>query len=188
MAAEEDSFTQLLHSWRAGDAAALERLTPLVYRELRRLAGHYLANERPGHTLQPTALLHEAYLRLQGQQDAGMRNRAHFMAIAAQHMRQILVDHARKRNAAKRGAGMAAELDEATMFAPERSADLVALDDGLRDLAKVDERKARAVELRYFGGLGLEEIAEVLGVHANTVKTDLRSAQAWLKAYLSGEV
>jgi RNA polymerase sigma factor (TIGR02999 family) len=183
-----EDVTRLLGEWRSGNAAALDSLTPLVYRELHRLAAGYLRRERPGHTLQPTALINEAYLRLAGQgEKVDWASRSHFVAVAAQHMRQILVDHARRKLADKRGAGAAAvSLDDAGLFTPERSADLLALDEAIGKLAESDARKARAVELRYFGGLELQEIADVTGVSLRTVQNDLRMAQAWLKARLSG--
>jgi RNA polymerase sigma factor (TIGR02999 family) len=173
--------TNLLLDWRNGDEAALARLTPLVYDELRRLAGGYLRRERAGHTLQATALVHEAYLRLIGQQHLDWQSRAHFFGVAAQVMRHVLVDHARSRRAAKRGGGEAhLPLDEAGDSADERAAELIALDDALRSLARFDERKSRVVELRYFGGLTEEETAEVLGVSPATVRRESRLAEAWL--------
>ena len=148
-----EDVTRLLGEWRSGDAAALEALTPLVYRELHRLAQGYLRRERPGHTLQPTALINEAYMRLAGRQDkVDWESRSHFVAVAAQHMRQILVDHARRKHAEKRGSGAAAvSLTDAGLFTPARSADLLALDEAIEALAAMDPRKAKAVELRFFG-------------------------------------
>lgn len=180
--------TRLLGEWRSGNEAALEALTPLVYRELHRLAQGYLRREKPGHTLQPTALINEAYLRLHGQAEkVSWEGRSHFVAVAAHHMRQILVDHARRKQAGKRGAGASAvSLDDAGLFTPERSADLLALDEAIGKLASVDERKAKAVELRFFGGLEMQEIADVVGVSLRTVQNDLRMAQAWLKTQLAG--
>jgi RNA polymerase sigma factor (TIGR02999 family) len=178
--------TDLLLACRNGDAAALEKLTPLVYDELHRLASHYLRGERAGHTLQPTALVGEAYLRLVD--DAARldwKGRAHFVAIAACHMRRILVDHARKRSARKRAAGARPVTFDETLFAEERAPDLVALDDALQALLAFDERKARIIELKYFGGLTHEEIAEALGVHANTIAKEVRVAEAWLEAELA---
>jgi RNA polymerase sigma-70 factor, ECF subfamily len=171
--------TQLLAEWANGSPQALEQLTPLIYGELRQLAAAYLRKERPDHTLQPTALVHEAYLRLVDQRDPSWQNRSHFYGVAAHLMRQILVDHARRRHAAKRDAHKVS-LEEAVSFAVERGADLVALDDSLSALEKLDARKCRAVELRYFGGLPMEEIAQALGVSANTVRRDLRMAESWL--------
>ena len=175
------SVTKLLADWKGGDAAALDRLTPLVYRELRRLADSYLRRERADHTLQPTALIHEAYLRLVDQSLPQWQNRAHFYGIAARLMRQILVDHARGRAAAKRGnAEDRLPLDEAAVFSKDRPDSLVALDDALIALAELDERKCRVIELRYFGGLSAEETAEALGISLATVGRELRMAEAWL--------
>jgi RNA polymerase sigma factor (TIGR02999 family) len=171
--------TQLLGEWASGNRQALDRLTPLVYGELRQLAAGYMRKERPDHTLQPTALVHEAYLRLVGQQNPSWQDRSHFYGVAARLMRQILVDHARRRQAGKR-ARHKVSLEETVSFARERSADLVALDDSLSALEKLDPRKCRAVELRYFGGLAMEEIAQTLEVSPITVRRDLRMAEAWL--------
>ena len=171
--------TQLLGEWANGNQQALERLTPLVYGELRHLAAVYLRKERPDHTLQPTALVHEAYLRLVDQQNPSWRDRSHFFGVAAHLMRQILVDHARRRRASKR-AGHNVPLEETVSFAQDRSADLVALDDSLSALEKLDPRKCRAVELPYFGGFTMEEIAQALEVSLVTVRRDLRMAEAWL--------
>lgn len=180
-----DDVTRLLHRWGDGDAAALEELTPLLYRELQRLAGGYLRGERADHTLAPTALVHEAYLRLVDDQGQAWSGRSHFLAIAARHMRQILVDHARRRNAAKRGDGVRAiTLDEALVVL-QRPDELLALDHALESLAAVDPRKAQIVEMHYFGGLTQDEIAGLIGVHTNTVLRDLRLARAWLHAELS---
>jgi RNA polymerase sigma-70 factor, ECF subfamily len=173
--------TRLLQDWQGGDSAALEKLTPLVYEELRRLAAHYLRGERKDHTLQGTALVHEAFVRLVGQDEMNWQGRAHFFGVAARLMRQILVDHARRFTAEKRGGGVRhCSLVEAVVLSPQRSADLIALDDALRGLAKFDARKSRIVELRYFGGLGIEEIGEVEGVAVATVRRQLRMAEAWL--------
>jgi RNA polymerase sigma factor (TIGR02999 family) len=150
--------TQLLAQWANGDREALNDLTPLVYKELRRLAAIHLRRERKSHTLQPTALVHEAYLRLVDQRNSNLQNRAHFFGVASQLMRRILVDHARKRQADKR-AGHRVSLEDAVSFQKERSRELLALDSGLTALKKLDLRKSRAVELRYFGGLSMEEIA-----------------------------
>lgn len=171
--------TVLLVQWAEGDGGALERLTPLVYTELRRLAASHLRRERKSHTLQPTALVHEAYLRLVDQQNPTWQNRSHFYGVAARLMRQILVDHARNRNAHKRAA-IRVSLEESVSFEQERSRDLMALDDGLTALAKIDPRKCRAIELRYFGGLSTDEIAQTLNVSPITVRRDLRMAEAWL--------
>ena len=173
--------TQLLVEWSNGDQDALEQLTPLVYGELRRLAGRYLRKERSDHTLQPTALVHEAYIRLIDQHNVRWQNRAHFFGVAAQMIRRILVDHARGRHAAKRGA-MAPKLslDEAIALPDRKEFDLVALDDALNGLAKIDPQQARIVELRFFTGLTVEETAEVLGISPATVKRDWVTAKAWL--------
>jgi RNA polymerase sigma factor (TIGR02999 family) len=171
--------TRLVAEWAKGNPQALEELTPLVYCELRQLAACYLRKERQGHTLQPTALVHEAYLRLVDQENLNWKSRSHFFGVAARLMRQILVDHARRRNAGKR-AGVKVPLEQAVTFERERSQDLIALDDGLNALEKFDPRKRKAVELRYFGGLSMEEIAQALDVSAITVRRDLRMAEAWL--------
>lgn len=178
MSATHD-VTQLLVRWANGDKQALDDLTPLVYRELRMLAASQLRKERKSHTLQPTALVHEAYLRLVGQKSPDWQNRSHFFGVASQLMRQILVDHARKRHADKR-AGQRVSLEDAVSFQKERSHELLALDSCLTILEKVDPRKCRAVELRYFAGLSMEEIAHTLDVSAVTVRRDLRMAEAWL--------
>ena len=174
----------LLRDWRGGDASALQELMPLIYAELHKLAASYMRDERPGHTLRPTDLVGEAYLRLADGNSPELESRVHFFGIAARVMRQILVDHARKHNAEKRGAGKRPVTLEEDVVAVESPADLVALDDTLEALAKFDERKARAVELHYFGGLTHLEIAAVLGVHANTVNRDLQLALAWIRQQL----
>jgi RNA polymerase sigma factor (TIGR02999 family) len=172
--------TKLLAEWSKGDRAALETLMPLVYSELRRVAGHYLGQEKQGHTLSPTALVHEAYLRLVTQK-VPWQSRAHFFSVAAQMMRRILVDHARSHQYAKRGGGaMTLELTAAVAEPDRRELDLLALDDALQSLAKLDERQSRMVELRFFAGLSIEETSEVLGVSAPTVKREWASARAWL--------
>jgi RNA polymerase sigma factor (TIGR02999 family) len=181
---EENSqqITQLLNRWSNGDAEVLDNLMPLVYEELRRQASGYLRRERSNHTLQPTALINEAYLKLIDQRDVKWQNRAHFFAIVAQAMRRILVDYARERKREKRGG--AAEnlpLDEAlTIVSQEKSVDLVALDEALNKLAKFDERQAKVVELRYFSGLSIDETAEVLNVSNITIRRDWSMAKAWL--------
>ena len=180
-----DEVTVLLRRWGDGDAAALEALTPILYRELRRLAAGYMRGERAGHTLQPTALVNEAYLRLVGDGERGWSGRVHFLAIAARHMRQILVDHARRRSAGKRGAGGRADTLDEGVLVHERPEDLVALDDALGALAQVDERKARILEMHYFGGLTQDEVALALDLHPNTVARDLRLARAWLQSQLA---
>lgn len=171
--------TLLLASWAKGNQEALNELTPLVYKELRQLAASYLRKERQGHTLQPTALVHEAYLRLVDQSSPNWQNRSHFYGVAARLMRQILVDHARRKRAGRR-AGQNVTLEDAVSFHKERSRELVALDTSLTALEKIDPRKCKAVELRYFGGLSTEEIAQALDVSSNTVLRDLRMAEAWL--------
>ena len=180
--------TKLLQQWNHGDEAALEKLLPVIYHELQKLAGGYLRNERPGHTLQPTALINEAYLRLIGQHFPEWQNRKHFYGVAAQLMRQILVEHARAHSAAKRGSGAEnLSLDEALTYTQEKASELVALDDALKALAQFDERKARLIELRYFGGLSLEETAEVLDISIATIGREMRLAHAWLHRELAKE-
>jgi RNA polymerase sigma-70 factor, ECF subfamily len=180
-------ITQLLEDWSNGDNSAYDRLIPLVYDELHRLAHHYMSGERRGHTLQTTALVGEAYLRLVGQGGVRWQNRTHFLAIAARLMRRILVDHARTNARQKRGGGAQVfELDEAAIISPARSSDLVALDEALTTLAEIDPRKARVVELRFFGGLNVEETADTLGVSPNTVIRDWGMARAWLHREVTG--
>lgn len=182
------SVTRLLADWKAGSDAALEQLTPLVYRELRRLADSYLRRERADHTLQPTALIHEAYLRMVDQSLPQWQSRSHFYGIAARLMRQILVDYARGRAAAKRGSAEdCLPLDEAAVFSKDRPDSLVALDDALTALAEFDERKCRVIELRYFGGLSAEETSEALGISVATVGRELRMAEAWLHREMNKE-
>ena len=173
--------TELLYSWSHGNRQAFNDLAPLVYSELRRLAESYFRNERIGHVLQPTALIHEAYLRLISQSRPEWRSRSHFYGVAAQIMRQVLVDYARNSRAAKRGGGVQpVPLDAVLAYAPERSSGILELDDALKLLAEVDERKCRAIELRYFGGLTVDETAEALGISPATVGRELRMAEAWL--------
>jgi RNA polymerase sigma-70 factor, ECF subfamily len=181
------SVTELLKAWGDGDPAALDRLVPIVYGELHRQADRYLRRESPGHTLQPTALVNEAYLRLVDQHQARWQNRSQFFGVAAQLMRRILVDHARRHAAAKRGGASAVpvSLDEEALEASGGDVDLVSLDDALRRLAELDEQQARVVELRYFAGLGIEETAETLGISSATVKREWAMARAWLKRELS---
>ena len=180
--------TSLLVAWSEGDDSALAQLVPRVYDELRRIAHHHLRTERPGRTLQTTALVHEAYLRLVDTRRVRWESRAHFLSVAAQAMRRILVDAARARGAQKRGGNPAVvSLDEAALLAPRREASLVALDDALIALADVDPRKSRVVELRYFGGLSVEETAAVLRVSPETVHRDWRVAKAFLLRELSGK-
>jgi RNA polymerase sigma factor (TIGR02999 family) len=175
-------LSQLLVAWRGGDQTALDRLTPLVYEELRRLAKHYMRGERPGHTLQATALVNEAYMRLIDYKEMQWQNRAHFFAVAAQLMRRVLVDHARGRNYAKReGAQQRLSLSKADQVADKPDVDLAALDDALKTLAEMNEQQSRIVELRFFGGLTIEETAEVLGISHATVERDWAVARAWLR-------
>ncbi|HET8624544.1 MAG TPA: sigma-70 family RNA polymerase sigma factor [Gemmatimonadales bacterium] len=182
-----DGVTQLLIAWSNGDKAALDRMLPLVYEELRRLAAHYLSREREGHTLQPTALVHEAYLRLTDQRKADWKNRAQFLGLAAGMMRRILLNHARDRVAKKRGGG-AEQVSLSLVESPSGRPDveLIALEDGLERLAALDPRKGRVVELKFFGGLTTEEIAEVLEVSAATVERDWTFARAWLYEMIEG--
>src|SRR5437879_865943 len=173
--------TQLLQQWSHGDDSALAELTPLVYEELRRLAHHYMEGQRPDHTLQTTALVNEAYLRLADQTNPNWQSRAHFFAVAARAMRQILVNYAKSSRAQKRGGGaLKVELDEAAIVSPEESKEIVDLNEALERLAMLDSRKAQVVELKYFGGLNYDEIAEVLKVSAVTVRRDWKFARAWL--------
>ena len=181
MVSPDTPITQLLKRWREGDSAALEALAPLIYAELRRLAAAYLRRERRGHSFQPTDLVHEAFIRLIRQATPDYQNRAHFLAIAAEHMRQILVDHARSRLRQKRGGGapmVAISADDLDVHAP--AVDVLDLDDALRALAAFDPRKSRILSMHFFGGLKYEDIAAVLDIHANTVARDLRLARAWL--------
>jgi RNA polymerase sigma factor (TIGR02999 family) len=178
--------TQLLLAWSAGDPEALARLMPLVHAELHRLAKQYMRGERPDPALQTTALVNEAFLRLVDAREVRWQNRAHFFAVSARLLRQILVDFARSRGYQKRGGGARhVPLDEALAFGQERDEDLVALDDALRALAAVDARKSQVVELRFFGGLSVEETAEILQVSPETVRRDWRLAKAWLRRHLS---
>ena len=180
MADPPTPITLLLKEWRAGSQDALERLTPVVYQELQRLAGRCMAGERKDHTLQPTALVHEAFLRLVDAQ-VPWRDRVHFFAVAARILRRILVDHARARGRAKRRGGPRVALDDVVLVTPEPPRELLALDAALRDLAAQDPRKADVVELHFFGGLTYEEIAEAVAVSPATVDRDLRLAKAWLR-------
>lgn len=183
-----DDLTGLLIEWRQGDKAALDKLTPLVYDEMRRIAHRYVQHEHNGHTLQTTALVNEAYLRLASQQKIEWQNRAHFFAVTAQVMRHILIDHARRRHYAKRGGDLQqVPLEDAAVMTQQRAAELVALDEALDDLAKLDPRKSQVVELRYFGGLSLEETAEVLEISPMTVRRDWRAAKAWLYRRMKDE-
>jgi RNA polymerase sigma-70 factor, ECF subfamily len=187
-----NDLTGLLVDWARGDQAALDQLTPLVYDEIRRIAHRYVQREREGQTLETTALVNEAYLRLAGSQRVEWQNRAHFFAVTAQVMRHILIDHARRRGYVKHGGEVqrvsfdAATRDAAVMSQP-RATELLALDEALNELAKIDPRKSRVVELRYFGGLSVEETAEVLEISAMTVRRDWRAAKAWLYKAVNGE-
>jgi RNA polymerase sigma factor (TIGR02999 family) len=174
--------TRLLLAWGGGDEAALDELMPLIYAELRTLARRQMQRERSGHTLQPTALVHEAYLRLIDQRRVRWRNRTQFFAVAAQLMRRVVVDYARRRRRVKRGGGAPQlSLDEATLMTPEQAPQVLALDEALQRLAALDERKSRVVEMRFFGGLSVEEVAATLGVSENTVINDWALAKAWLR-------
>jgi len=183
-----DNLTGLLIEWRQGDKAALNKLTPLVYDELRRIAHRYVQRERNDHTLGTTALVNEAYLRLAGQKQINWQNRSHFFAVTAQVMRHILIDHARRRHSARHGADAhQVSMAEAETMSQERAAELIALDEALDEMAKLDCRKSRVVELRYFGGLGLEETADVLEISVMTVRREWRAAKAWLYRRLKAE-
>jgi len=179
--------TELLQGWRAGDREALDALLPLIYDELHRLAHHHLRNERSDHTLRSTALVHEAYFRLVGQDFPQWQSRSHFFAVAAQLMRQILVDYARRRGASKRGSGVCMlTLDDAVALPQRKDLDIVALDDALNTLSEIDPRQSRVVELRFFAGLSLEETSEVMGIATATVQRDWTAARAWLHREISG--
>lgn len=183
-----EQVTRILIDWSGGDRDAPLRLMPLVYEELRRIARSYLEQERSGHTLQATALVHEAYLRLVDQKTATWQNRAHFFGVAAHSMRRILVDYARSRGAEKRGGHLEKiSFDGMVDFSNERTADLVALDDALNDLASFDQRQSDIVEMTFFGGLTNEEIGEVLGISPSTIKREWRLARAWLRREILGE-
>jgi len=189
MVAEEGpstgSVTHLLQQWRSGSADALEALVPYIYNELHQLASSYLRRERPGHTLQPTALVHELYLRLAGQRPPDVAGRRHFYGVVARLMRQILVDHARKHLARKRGvAATPLSLEEALCYSTDRAAEFAALDDAIEMLSRINQRSARVVELRFFTGLTVEETSAVIGVSANSVHRDLRFALAFLSQQL----
>ena len=177
--------SDLLQKWQSGDQEALQALVPVVYQELHRLAHHYLRGERPNHTLQSTALVHEAYLRLAQQNPARFADRNHFVAVAALSMRQILVEYARNRHAAKRDAGFRLTLDDAVSLLKGRGVELVALDDALKDLARLDPEQGQIVELRFFGGLSIEETAQVLGISPATVKRHWTTARVWLHREMS---
>jgi len=182
----QHNITQLLAKWRDGNQSALDELYPLVYDELHRLARRYMSRERRGHTLQTTALINEAYVRLVDQKNVHWANRSHFFAISAQIMRRILIDHARRHLYAKRGGGaQRVSLEEVAAITPNASRELVRLDEALKSLAEMDPRRSQVVELRYFGGLNNEEIAGVLNISANTVTRDWNMARAWLYQQLS---
>lgn len=181
------SLTLLLRAWREGDLAALDKMFPIIHHELRRLASLQLRGERKDHTLRPTELVSEAYLRLARGGAFGFTDRVHFFAIASRIMRQILVDHARNRSRGKRGGGVRPDELSETMVVTGRPWELVALDEALERLSRFDERKARVIELHYFGGLTHEEVAAVCNVHANTVARDLRLGEAWLRRELSAD-
>jgi len=186
--ASQGEFTHLLQEWSQGRKDVLDKLTPAIYHELRSLARARLANERSGHTLQPTALIHEAYFKLAGHQQGEWKSRSQFFAVASQIMREILVDHARRHRAEKRGGGQEVLSIEDTVISANSPGNmLVDLDEGIKELAELDPRKAKAVDMKYFGGMAHEEISEALGVSVQTVKRDLRSAQAWLRNYLTGK-
>jgi RNA polymerase sigma factor (TIGR02999 family) len=193
MSPEQSQVTVLLRAWKSGDAAALDRLTPLIYNEMRRIARNHIRRERVDNTLQTTALAHEAFVRLVRGDRGGWQDRAHFFAVCAHVMRGILVDAARARRAVKRGGAegvnqaTAVNLDEIADLRSDRSSEFVALDEALNELAELDERKARVVELRFFGGLSVEETAEVLGISPQSVMRDWKLARAWLLAQLRGD-
>lgn len=180
MAGEKSDVTQLLMDWTAGERGALDALMPVVYAELHRLARSYLRSERPSHTLQPTALVHEAYLKLVDQRRASFQNRSQFFAVAAQLMRRILVDHARALHAAKRGPDQKWSLEEVSAAQVDAKLDLIELSEALSRLEKLDPQKGRIVELKYFGGLSVDEIAELLGISPRSVKRHWQLAKAWL--------
>lgn len=183
-----NEITQLLHEWSNGDELALEKLMPLVYQELRQMARQYMRSQHVGHTLQPTALIHEAYLKLAKQEEQNWQNRAHFFGVAAQAMRHILIDYVRNRNYQKRGGKeQRVEFDEKMIVSNERAVGLIELDEALKRLAELDERKSRVVELKYFGGLSNEEMAEVLNVSTKTIARDWHFSRSWLLRELSPE-
>src|SRR5262249_15025065 len=189
MPSSPQQVTELLTAWSSGDQTARDRLVPLVYDELHRLAHQYMKREAPGHTLQTSALVNEAFVKLVDQRNVRWQNRAHFFAIAAQLMRRILVDHARGRQAAKRGAGVhPVSFDDGFYVSEKRNAEVVAVHEALEQLAKFDQRKGQIVELRFFGGLSIDETAEVLGVSPGTVMRDWTLAKAWLLREISSQV
>jgi RNA polymerase sigma factor (TIGR02999 family) len=183
-----EQITELLVEWNSGSADALEKLLPLVERELRRIAANHMRHENPGHTLQTTALVNEAYLKLVDQRDVRWQNRAHFFALASHLMRRILLDHARAQKRAKRGGdAVHVDLDEVAVITPEKSDELIALDDALERLAEFDPQKSKIVEMRFFGGLTIDEVAEVLGIASVTVMLHWRLAKAWLSREIRGQ-
>ena len=183
-----DNLTGLLLEWSEGDKAALDRLIPLVYDELRRIAHRYVRHERDGHTLQTSALVNEAYIRFASQHSVECKDRTHFFAVTAQVMRHILIDQARRRRYVKHGGEVnQIPINEVALMSTQRATELISLDEALHELAKLDERKSRVVELRYFGGLSLEETAEVLSISLMTVRRDWRAAKAWLFRRMNGE-
>jgi len=186
-AAENAAVSGLLRAWSDGDRAALDRLTPIVYDELRRLASRYMRSERTGHSLQTTALVNEAYMRLVDYKSMQWQNRAHFFAVSAQLMRRILVDHARRHNLKRGGGVQHVSFEDTAEVGGDRAADLVALDEAMHALARIDPRKVQVVEMRFFGGLSVEETAEVLKVSPVTVMRDCNTAKAWLYRELTGE-
>ena len=181
-----DDISALLRAWSDGDQTALDRLTPIVYDELHRLARRYMKRERPGHSLQTAALVNEAYMRMVDYERMQWQNRAHFFAVSAQVMRRILVDHARRHNLKRGGAVQHVSLEEAAIVGGGQDTDMVALDDAMKALAQIDPRKVQVVEMRFFGGLSVEETAEVLKISTVTVKRDWRAAKAWLYRELTG--
>jgi RNA polymerase sigma-70 factor (ECF subfamily) len=184
-----EEITQLLQGWSEGDEQALEKLTPLLYKELHRMAHRYMRQERPGHTLQTTALINEAYLRLIGWKNIRWQNRAQFFGVSAQLMRKILVDFARSRNYAKRGAGArVVSLEDAPAVGPDRARDILTLDEALHRLAAIDSRKSQIVELRFFGGLSLEETADVLKLSSRTIRREWELAKVWLAREMNAEI
>jgi RNA polymerase sigma-70 factor (ECF subfamily) len=184
-----EAITQLLIQWRSGDNAALDELMPFVYEELRKIARRLMRSERDNHTLQTSALINEAYLRLVGHGGADWQDRSHFYAVASQVMRHILIDHARKHQFAKRGAGAQdLPLDEALVLTDERARELVDLDDALKTLERLDPRRSRIVELRFFGGLNIDETAEMMEISPTTVQREWRAARAWLRHFIEGTV
>ena len=181
-----DDISALLRAWSDGDQSALARLTPIVYDELHRLARHYMKGERPGHSLQTTALVNEAYMRLVDYERMQWQDRAHFFAVSAQLMRRILVEHARRHNLKRGGGAPHVSLEETAVVGGDQDADMVELDDAMNALARIDPRKVQVVEMRFFGGLSVEETAEVLKISPGTVKRDWRAARAWLYRELTG--